>query len=89
MKLFDRHRNQRTKQEIVKPKRTIQPFACQTLAFFPTLGLTAILLTISTMTTFGQVQTPKPPTFENIFPQPFTPITITQTPKKQQLLLPH
>lgn len=73
MKLFDRHRNQRTKQEIVKPKRTIQCFACQTLSFFPTLGLSVFLLTISTLTAFGQVQTPKPPTLENNFPQPFTP----------------
>lgn len=73
MKLFDRHKSQRTKQEIVKPKRTIQPFACQTLAFLPTLGLTAILLTISTLTTFGQIQTPQTPTFENNFPKPFTP----------------
>ena len=73
MKLSNRHKSQRTKQEIVKPKRTIQLFARQTLAFFPTLGLTAILLTISTLTAFGQVQTPKPPTFENNFKQPFTP----------------
>ena len=73
MKLFDKHKNQRTKQEIVKPSRAIQTFAYQTLAFFPTLGLTAILLTFSTLTSFGQIQTPKPPTFENNFPQPFTP----------------
>ena len=73
MRLFDRHKNKRRMQEIVKPDHSKQHFACQTLAFLPTLGLTIIVLTLSTLTTFGQIQTPQTPTFENNFPKPFTP----------------
>tara|TARA_R110002096_G_scaffold356588_2_gene549825 strand:- start:2861 stop:4279 length:1419 start_codon:yes stop_codon:yes gene_type:complete len=72
MKLIDKHKSQRRKQEIVKPGRSNQPLACQTLAFFPTLGLTVIVLTLSTLTSFGQIQAPKTPTLENNFPKPFT-----------------
>lgn len=73
MKFFDNHKSHRTKQEIVKSKRTNQLFAWQTLAFLPTLGLTVILMALSTLTVFGQIQRPKIPTFENNFPQPYTP----------------
>lgn len=73
MKLFDRHRSQRTNQEDVMHNRSNQLFTYQILAFSPALGMTVILLGLSLLTAYGQVQAPKPPTFENIISQPFTP----------------
>ena len=75
MKRTDREISRHTKQEIGKPRHTCKPFACQTLAFFPTLCLTILILTILTFNAFGQIQTPKTPTIQNFqqIKQPWTP----------------
>lgn len=75
MKRTDREISRHTKQEIGKPRHTGKPFACQTLAFFQTLSLTIITLTLLTFDTFGQIQTPKTPTIQNFqqVQQPWTP----------------
>lgn len=75
MKRTDRDKCRHTKQEIVKPQRTGDNFACQTLAFLPTLGLTIALTGLLTIKTFGQIPTVQTPTFQNFqqVPQPWTP----------------
>lgn len=73
MKLFDKNKSQRRKQELIKLNHKSRLFVYQTLAFLHTLRLTAILLTISTLTAFGQIQAPNTQTFDNNIPQPFTP----------------
>lgn len=66
MNRVDLNKTKHTKQEISKFKRTSQPFACQTLAFYPTLVLLFILTN-----TFGQ--TPNSLQFPT-----FKPVTPTQ-----------
>lgn len=75
MKRTDRNKCRHTKQEIGKPQRTGDNFACQTLAFLPTLGLTIAMAGLLTIKTSGQVPTVQTPTFQNFqqVPQPWTP----------------
>jgi len=61
---MSKNKSPRTKQEIGKAQRTSQCFACQTLAFLPSLGWTVlILLLFLTLKSYGQVQTPQAATF--------------------------
>ena len=71
-----------TKQEIGKPQRKSQPFACQTLAFLPSLGLTIILIIGLTFNTFGQIKTPKTPTVSTFKPVNTNPTQTNQTPRQ-------
>lgn len=74
MKRTDRNK-QDTKQVICTPQRTVESFACLTLAFLPILGLTIALTVILAFKSFGQIQTLQLPTFQNFhqIQQPWTP----------------
>lgn len=52
-----------TKQEFGKPHHTGLRFACQTLAFLPSLILTFMLTVLISPNSYGQIQQPKTPTF--------------------------
>ncbi len=71
-----------TKQEIGKPKRKSQLFACQTLAFLPSLGLTIIILIGLTINSFGQIKTPKTPTVSTFKPVNTNTTQTNQTPRQ-------
>mgnify|MGYP006289826205 CR=1 FL=1 len=75
MKQKESNKTNRTKQEFGKPQRKSRPFACQTHAFLPPLGLTIILIIALTINSYGQIETPKPPKVST-----FEQVNINQTP---------
>jgi len=78
-------KSRHTKQEIVKPQRKSQPFACQTLAFLPSLGLTVVLIIGLTFNTFGQIKTPKTPTVSTFKPVNTNPTQTNQTLRQNKV----
>ena len=73
-------KSQHTKQEIGKPQHTGLHFACQTLAFLPSLTLTFMLTILLSVNSYGQIQTPKTPTFDRH--TPINPTPSYQTPQQ-------
>jgi hypothetical protein len=72
--------SQHTKQEIGKPQLTGLRFACQTLAFLPSLKLSFMLIILLSANSYGQIQTPKTPTFGG--QTPISPTPSYQTPQQ-------
>jgi len=68
MKRVVSKKSQHTKQEIGKLQHTGLRFACQTLAFLPSLTLTFMLTILLSANSYGQIQAPKTPTFGNNTP---------------------